>query len=474
MAESTYQIAPLTGLSPEESAWVAAHSKELHLQPGEYLFHEGDNDDRFYLVLEGELLITHSFNGVEQVLGKTERGEMGGELALLKGAPRSGSARALVPSRLLIFDRLAFQGIFAAVPTLGMRILSTAAKRLSGNASRVTHEEKLAALGKFSAGLAHELNNPAAAAQRATQTLNDALPSLLERSAKLCLLGLEADQLERLQTIARQVTATINDRPPLSAIERSDREDALMGWLERLGGADAFEDTYEIASAFVTSGLTDDDLRRLLDEFPAQAAAGILEWLSGTLNAHLLLCEIDDSATRISEMVQAIKEYTYMDQGKLQEVDIHRSLETTLKVLGHKLRGIRIERDYDETPPRIIANGSELNQVWTNLIDNAIDAVRGVDNPTITLTTRAESHFVMVAVGDNGTGIPPAVQPRVFEPFFTTKDVGEGTGLGLDITHRIVTQHEGTITVESRPGDTRFIVRLPIEHTYETEPAKRT
>jgi signal transduction histidine kinase len=203
-------------------------------------------------------------------------------------------------------------------------------------------------------------------------------------------------------------------------------------------------------------------VKAVVQDTPPQAAAGIIEWLSAALNGRSLINEIDDSTTRISELVRNVKEYTYMDQDRVQEVDIHKSLEATLKILGHKLRDIKIEREYDPDLPRITANGSELNQVWTNLIDNASDAVKGIADACVRLITRWESDFVMIAVEDNGRGVPKEALHHLFEPFYTTKGVGEGTGLGLDIAYRIVTQHEGSIEVESVPGCTRFIVRLPV------------
>jgi signal transduction histidine kinase len=340
-----------------------------------------------------------------------------------------------------------------------MEILRTASARLSGNASRITHNEKLVALGKFSAGLAHELNNPASAARRAAQTFQEMMSDLLARSVKLCALDLDTPQLDRLLSIEHSLYDSIEAASSLSPLDQSDREEELITWMDEL----AVEDAYAIAPVFASSGLQQNQLQDLLAEFPAAAAAGILEWLSAALNARSLLNEINDSTTRISDLVRAVKEYTYMDQDDVQEVDVHKSLDTTLKVLAHKVGAIQIVREYDPTLPKITANGSELNQVWTNLIDNAIDAVKDKPDGRIQLSTRCESDFVMVAVSDNGAGIPKNVLPRIFEPFYTTKGVGEGTGLGLDIVFRIVTQHEGTIEAESTPGDTRFTVRLPVE-----------
>jgi signal transduction histidine kinase len=459
MVDQSYNIPLFDILTEDELEWIASHSTEILLQPGEYFTRQGERDARFGIVLDGELQITGIINGVQRVLGSNPRGSMSGEISLLHGSARTASAQAIKPTRLLVFDKTAFRDIFASVPVLGMRILRTAAERMSGNATVVTHDEKMAALGKFSAGMAHELNNPASAARRAAQVFSDLLPGLLSFSVKLCSLGLEHTQLERLLTMEGDFAARVQNTLPLSPLEQSDREDEMMDWLNQLGVGSS----YDLASVFVSSGLKVEELQDALRDFPGAVRASVIEWLYCAINARSLLCEIDDSTTRISELVRAVKEYTYMDQGKIQEVDIHKSLENTLKVIAYKIKDVEVIREYDPDLPKIMANGSELNQVWTNLIDNAVDAVKGKPDGQIRLVTRCESDFVMVEVGDNGGGIPEEVLPRVFEPFFTTKDVGAGTGLGLDIVYRIITRHDGTIMTESQPGRTRFIVHLPVK-----------
>lgn len=458
MDDERYNIPLFADLTADQVAWFRERSTEKYLETDEYLFHEGDIDDHFYIILYGSLQIIRTINRVQRVLDVTGRGEISGELALLQGMPRAASVRAIEPTELMVFDSSAFRAIFAEMPTVGYRILQTAAQRLSGNAARIKHDEKLAALGKFSAGLAHELNNPASAAQRAAETLRDLLPDLLSSSARLCMLGLEDEQIERLLEVEQDFAARARSAPPLAPLEQSDREEEFIDWLDELG----VKDSYDPASVFASSGLNLNDLKAVVQDTPPNSAAGIIEWLSAALNGHSLINEIDDSTTRISELVRNVKEYTYMDQDRVQEVDIHKSLESTLKILGHKLRNINIEREYDPDLPRITANGSELNQVWTNLIDNASDAVKGKPEARIRLITRWESDFVMIAVEDNGSGVPTEALPHLFEPFFTTKGVGEGTGLGLDIAYRIVSEHKGSIEVKSEPGNTRFTVRLPV------------
>lgn len=316
-------------------------------------------------------------------------------------------------------------------------------------------QEKMMALGKLSAGLAHELNNPAAAARRAAQSLRDTLPTVQAQTLQLGGLNLNAHQINMLAAFQQRLTAPTAPPVPLPPLEQSAREDEIGAWL----AAHEIPAAWKIAPAFVTAGISGDDLAALAEQFSAAQLVLVLHWLHGTLENAGLLVIIQESTQRISELVAAIKAYSHMDQAPLQEVNLIQGLESTLTVLRHKLRNVRVVREYDPNLPLIQARGGELNQVWTNLIDNAIDAMHGEGE--ITVITRAADHFVMVEIADNGPGIPPEVMPRLFEPFFTTKEVGVGTGLGLDISYRIIQQHHGTIEVQSQPGRTRFIVRLP-------------
>jgi len=317
-------------------------------------------------------------------------------------------------------------------------------------------QEKLATLGKLSAGLAHELNNPAAAARRAARTLWETLPTLHAETLRLSHLGLSEAQLSTLVAFQRQA----HDRlaaAALPALEQSAREEEIGAWLHRQD----IRDGWRMAEAFVSAGVTLDDLAALTGRFTSEQVEEVLDWLYNTFETVDLLDEIEQSTRQISDLVAAVKSYVYMDQAPLQNVDVHQGLESTLTVMRHKLQDIEVIRDYDRDLPTIQARSSELNQVWTNLIDNAIGAMQGEGQ--LTLITHRTADFVTVEVADSGPGIPPDVMPHLFEPFFTTKGVGIGTGLGLDISQRIVQQHNGTIEVQSRPGNTRFIVRLPLK-----------
>lgn len=454
---SDIQTLPIfVDVTDDEMTWLIANSSEVTVPKGDYFFREGEAARHFYIVIEGELQVTRTLNGEQIVLGTTPRGIIGGELWLLRGTPIEASAQAIVPTRLMVFEFRSFLGIFANCPSVGVHILRVAAERMSNFATLVKQQEKMAALGKLSAGLAHELNNPAAAARRSASTLRGALAAWQSHTFAIAGLGLTADQVNQLLAFLHLLQSRAATLSPLSPLEQSDREMVMEDWLNE----QAVNNAWEIAPIYVTAGVTIDELQPLVAMMPT-AKPTLLVWLCEWLTASGLLDEIEQSARRISELVSAIKSYTYMDQGKWQDVDIHHDLDNTLLILKHKLKNIQVERNFCSDLPRIAARGSELNQVWTNLIDNAVDAMNG--NGTLALITRYENNFVMVEITDTGPGVPAHVLPHIFEPFFTTKEVGKGTGLGLDITYRIIQQHRGTIEVQSKPGQTRFIVRLPLQ-----------
>lgn len=459
-SDELYQIPLFEGLSDAEMQWLFENTTEQVLDFGDYFSKEGEPSPYYYIVLEGEMQVVRHVEGSPRVVGTTPRGIMGGELTLLNNYPASiVTTKAILTSRLMVFHETSFREIFARIPLLGSRILKIAIERMATFANAMTQNEKMAALGKFSAGLAHELNNPASAARSSAKALYDLLPELQNRTLMLCSLGLSETQLDSLLTLPQDAAQNTHAVAHLSPIERSDREDEIGDWLDAQG----LHNGYDMASVFVNVGVTLDDLEQVGNAFPAQNIPSVLTWMHIALQTAGLLSEIHDSTERISELVRAVKEYTYMDQGKVQEVDIHQGLENTLRVLRHKTKSVEIVREYDASLPKIMANGGELNQVWTNLIDNAVDAVKDVPDATIRLITRCEDEYAMVEISDNGMGIPKENQQRLFEPFFTTKAFGEGTGLGLDISYRVVQNHKGTIEVQSKPGHTRFIVRLPVE-----------
>ena len=330
-------------------------------------------------------------------------------------------------------------------------------------------QEKMAALGKVSAGLAHDLNNPAAAAVRAVQELSEVFDAVGALSVKLAGMALSPEQWAFLSTVKQRTAADSEAWKPADPLKESEREDGFSDWLEDRG----IPDGWKLAPTFAQANLSVDGLETLAEGLPPEAGPAAISWLERSLAAAALVREILHSTQRISELVNAVKSYSFMDRAPRQDLNVHQGLEDALTLLGRKLEDhhIVVNREFDPELPRIDALGSELNQVWTNLLDNAIDAIRseaggrgGEGGGEIRLRTAREPDAVTVEVVDSGPGIPEEIQPRIFEPFFTTKDVGEGTGLGLQIVHRIVCEtHQGTIALESKPGETRFRVRLPMK-----------
>ncbi|HEX6910107.1 MAG TPA: ATP-binding protein [Longimicrobium sp.] len=427
------------------------------LPEGGVLVSEGQTDYDFFVVLEGRVQVTRTVGGEERLLAVHEPGQIAGEIGILSGAPAVATGTALVPSKVLRIPADAFRQMIAQSTPFAQTALRALSARGRDVDAHVRQQEKLTALGKMAAGLAHELNNPAAAARRAAAALRAEVQTAQARAL---------DHDRRLDDGQRQALRALYAKAaegpagrPADALARSDAEDALARWLDGHGVADA----WECAPALVDAGLDTDRLRGL-EGFAGDALEAAVEWLASTLLMTGLSAELEGSAGRISGLVKAIKEYSYMDRGRLQRLDVHDGLESTLTMLAHKLKhGITLHREYDRTLPQVCASGSELNQVWTNLVDNAAAALKGQGNLWVR-TAREGGDSVRIEIADDGPGIAPEVLPRIWEPFFTTRGAGEGTGLGLDIARRIVERgHGGTIGAVSRPGDTRFIVTLRID-----------
>ena len=456
-------LALLVDATDDEIEWLVNHSSEVRLDTGDYFFREGEPSRQFCIVLDGEMQISRLVDGQEVILGTTPRGVMSGEYHLLAGTTAIVTARAIMPTRLMVFELPDFLGIFGKCQSLALQIVTTAAQRMHMAAQIDTQRDKMAALGKLSAGLAHELNNPAAAARRSARTLREILPSFQVQTLRLGRLGISDEHLEGLIAFMNDVRARKADRPPLPAIHKADLEDEVCDWL----GDQGVEEYWDLGSSFVDWHVTIDELKVVLSWVPAADRDALLAWMCDSLTTVDLLEEIEQSTVRISDLIGAVKSYTYMDRGAYQEVDIHRDLDNTLMILKNRLSNITVERDYAADLPHLIARGGALNQVWTNLIDNAIDAMQG--NGTLRLITRCENDYIMVEVADNGLGISDDAREHLFEPFFTTKDIGSGTGLGLVTSHRIIQDHKGSIEFWSEPGNTRFIVRLPIRRVEDID-----
>jgi len=421
---------------------------------GTALASEGERTGLFHVLLEGEVRASRTYDRQSILLGVNKPGNYMGETMLLLDIPWVATLRVSKPARLFQLDEDRFWRMLSTCQSIAQDIFRSAANRMRNLEGYSQQREKLASLGTMAAGLAHELNNPAAAARRAAahlQQTTDKIQVFLKRLSK----ALGPEHWQHLLNAAQD--ATTRNPPELDHLTRSDRADTIASWLNTHGVADG----WDMAPTFVNAGLDLPWWNKLAEKIPPASYADALGWLEARLSLKSLVGEIEQSTGRIAELVKAVKSYSYMDQSPMQEVDIHEGIESTLTMLGHKLKNVTLIRAFDRSVPRIMAYGSELNQVWTNLIDNAIAAVNGAGK--ICIGTSLEDNQLVVEIVDNGLGIPPEVQARMFEPFFTTKSVGTGTGLGLVISNRIVgNRHGGEIEFESRPGETRFKVRLPI------------
>ena len=428
----------------------------VELQSGDTLYQEGDTEYCFYVVLSGQIKVTKDFGTEEIVVTIHRRGEFTGDLGMLTGGISQATASSIDRSRVIKFPD--FRALLKSCPHSIDLFVPALAERSKELEIKLRQQEKLAALGKLSAGLAHELNNPAAAGRRAAKQLNVAIASLQQNMLALRGKQFEPQHRELLAGLQQQALNT-KCQSNLSPLEQSDREDELADWLEALG----VDNAWELSPSLVTGGIERSQLESLAESMSAEAFSEALMWLEASLTMNGLVNEVEQSTSRISDLVGAIKNYSYMDRGAVQSVDLHEGLDNTLKILHHKLKyGVTVQKDYAANLPLVSVYGGELNQVWTNLIDNAIDAMDGKGE--LTIRTARENNCVLVEIIDNGSGIPSELQSRIFEPFFTSKEVGKGSGLGLDISRRIIVQkHKGSLRFESQPGKTNFQVRIPFD-----------
>lgn len=448
------QVPSFAGLPDDQLTWFINHAQEIRLQPGDTYLRQGAPADAMFVILQGQMEGRGDIAG-ETVTIPIKAGEVTGMLPFSRMKQFTFTGRAVSEGRVLRFPASLFPELVQKMPELTQRLVGLMSDRIREVTRFEQQRDRLAALGKLSAGLAHELNNPASAAKRAASQLRDILKKIRDASHELGRRQLTPEQKAEIEKL--EACLMRGNEPPPDALTIATLEDQLDSLLRSHGQ----DDLWQLASDLARRNVRPEALENLFASLSGDTARAALIRISALGEIADLLNEIESSTSRISDLVQAIKEYTYMDQSPVQNVDIVKSLETTLTILHHKLKkGVDVKRDYQRMPLLVNSFGSELNQVWTNLIDNAIDAMSGKGE--LRVRTYRDDNCVVVEIGDNGPGISPAVQPHIFEPFFTTKGVGQGTGLGLDTVQRIVKKHRGNIQVSSQPGDTRFQVWLPL------------
>ena len=441
-------------LPDDQLDWFLSQAQEMNLKAGDTYARPGDPADAMFVILAGQFQARGEMGG-ETFVFDLEPGEVTGILPFSRMKEFRVGGSALLDSRALRFSATLFPELVQRMPVLTQRLVGLMSDRIREATRMEQQRDRLASLGKLSAGLAHELNNPASAATRATSQLRKMLTKIRNASLELGSRDLTPAQKAEIEKL--EASFTQQDVIPPDALTISDLEDQIDSLFRSHGQ----NDLWMLAAGLAQRNIKPEAVESLFATLEAGTARAALIRISASVEIASLLHEIESSTSRISDLVGAIKEYTHMDQAPVQNVDVVRSLETTLTILNHKLkRGVTVQREYNPVPLLVNSFGSELNQVWTNIIDNAIDAMHGTGE--LRIRTYRDDNCAVIEIRDNGPGIPEEVQPHIFEPFFTTKGVGEGTGLGLDTVQRIVKKHRGSIQLSSKPGDTRFQVWLPL------------
>ncbi|MEU0515915.1 ATP-binding protein [Amycolatopsis sp. NPDC006125] len=450
-----------TDLSDAQLDWILDHAKLEQYAADTAILNEGDPATCFYVLLSGALRMTRLVGGSEvETVRSDQRGAYCGATQFFYGQQQQrygASVYAVTDLMFLTLPAKEFADQFRSWFPMATHLLEGSYLGWRNTDALIGQRRRLLALGEMSAGLTHELNNPAAAAVRATAALRERVAGMRHKLAILAKRDIEPDLLELLLDVQERLVKQVADAPPLTAMQQADREDEIGDWLKERD----IEQGWDLAPIFVAAGLSAESLDHVLESVGDGLLDGALRWLAYALETEMLMGEIEDSTTRISALVGAAKQYSQMDRAPHQWIDVHDGLDSTLVMLAGKIgTGVKVVKEYDRSLPTVPAYAGELNQVWTNIIDNAVSAMEGTG--TLTLRTSRDGDRVVVEIGDTGPGISAETKQRIFEPFFTTKPVGEGTGLGLDISWRIVVdRHRGDLRVESEPGDTRFRVYLP-------------
>ncbi len=456
LVEALRGVRQLDGLKDHEYLWLVQHGEEVFLPSGTRLFNDGDPATHMSILLSGEIQVRRR-NSPQESLYIGVSGTITGLLPFSRMKTFGGTGSASEDVRALVFPKEIFPDLLAAIPSFGQRCVSILLDRVREITRLEQQSEKLTALGKLAANLAHELNNPASAAQRAASNLLEELRvygSVSFEAGKLCLTE---EQQTRYKNWHVALEATLKQRQgQMNPLAAGELEDRLSPWLGRHG----IKDTWSMAPVFAEAGIIPEDLDALDDLLIPPGVQLALTHLASSMRAERMTETVLESTARIFGLIRAIQQYSHMDQAPLQDIDLAQSLESTLSMLHYRLSQVEVVRDFDPRLPEIAANGGELNQVWMALLENSLDAMN--DKGTLRLLTRHVGDGVRVEIWDSGPGIPAELQSRIFEPFFTTKPTGEGQGLGLDAVLRILSRYSGTVEVQSRPGATCFQVRLPL------------
>jgi signal transduction histidine kinase len=459
LTEALRHVAPLAGLTDEEYLWLATNGSELFVDANVTVFEQGDPADAMTILLKGEIQVQRDRIGASPVMFIGRAGQITGLLPYSRMKTWGGRGVTTAPTWAVRYDRSLFPRMLAEIPSMTQRVVSILLDR-SREVTRMEQQtEKLNALGKLAGNLAHELNNPASAAQRAASGMLQELEVFGRERFRLGSLCFQPEHVKALRDWGEYMRRSLEHKPTLTPAQVAIREEALVAWLHERH----IPNTGQIAPEFAEAGITPEHLAALPEFLTPESTALLLSQHASTLRTERMAEAMLDSTARIFDLIRAIKDYSYMDQAPIQDIDVPQSLENTLAMLGSRLQHVTVERNYEPDLPIISAYGSELNQVWTALLENALDAIR--DRGRITLRVRRASELILAEVEDDGPGIPKELQGRIFEPFFTTKAPGHGLGLGLDTAQRIVRMHRGFLTVASMPGRTCFQVALPLQQT---------
>jgi signal transduction histidine kinase len=447
------RVASFSDLPEDQIEWFLSHVEELCVQAGETFVRRGDPADWMVIFLEGLFQWRGEFGG-EAVSLPAQAGEVSGVFPFSRMKRFTVTGQAVTQGRLLRFPAALLPELIQKMPVLTNRLVAMMSDRIREGARIEQQRDRLVSLGKLAAGLAHELNNPASAAKRASDRMRETLEKMRVANAELWRRPLCESERIRIETVEERLLQSAN--PAMDGLALSDHEESLASILRSHGHANS----WELAAALARSGMHTDTLVALLKELDEGTARPALARIAAAAELSVLVGTVEHGTARIAELIRSVKEYTYLDQGPAQEIDVARSLEVTLNALPHLLQsGIEVQRDFDQASLVVHGVGTDLTQVWTNLIANAVEAMLG--QGTLRLRAFREDRYVVVEIGDSGPGIPPEIEPHIFDPFFTTKGVGEGTGLGLNTVRTIVRKYGGSVHVKSMPGDTRFQVRLP-------------